>query len=134
MTAVRRSGQSSRGDSPLPRPPAQPPPTAPCTAPPSRTPCSRPAWTVPLLLPLPCPTAPLACVYHPPGWWYHLPWWLYYLKTAFSLYGGGSGLVPKSCPTLFNPIDCNLPGSSVHGISQARILEWAAIALPKVVK
>ena len=33
-------------------------------------------------------------------------------------------LVTKSCLTLFNPIDCSTPGSSVHGISQARILEW----------
>ena len=32
------------------------------------------------------------------------------------------------CPTLCNPMDCSLPGSSVHGISQARILEWVAIS------
>ena len=32
------------------------------------------------------------------------------------------------CPTLFNPMDCSPAGSSVHGISQARILEWAAIS------
>ena len=38
-------------------------------------------------------------------------------------------LVIKLCPTLFyNPMDCGLPGSSVHGILQARILEWAAIS------
>ena len=36
-------------------------------------------------------------------------------------------LVLQSCPTLWDPIDCNLPGSSVHGILQARILEWVAI-------
>ena len=34
----------------------------------------------------------------------------------------------QSCPTLSNPIDCSLPGSSVHGIFQARVLEWVAIA------
>ena len=34
----------------------------------------------------------------------------------------------KSCPTLSNPVDCSLPGSSVHGIFQARVLEWGAIA------
>ena len=34
--------------------------------------------------------------------------------------------VPQSCPTLFNPMDCSPPGSSVHGILQARILEWVA--------
>ena len=32
----------------------------------------------------------------------------------------------QSCPTLCNPMDSSLPGSSVHGISQARILEWVA--------
>ena len=36
-------------------------------------------------------------------------------------------LVTKSCLTLFGPTDCSLPGSSVHGISQATILEWLAI-------
>ena len=34
--------------------------------------------------------------------------------------------VAKSCPTLSNPMDCSLPGSSVHGIFQAGVLEWAA--------
>ena len=37
-------------------------------------------------------------------------------------------LVVQSCPTLCDPMDCSLPGSSVHGIIQARILEWVAIA------
>ena len=36
--------------------------------------------------------------------------------------------VAQSCPTLRNPMDCSLPGSSVHGIFQARVLEWVAIA------
>ena len=36
--------------------------------------------------------------------------------------------VAQSCPTLRNPMDCSLPGSSVHGIFQARVLEWGAIA------
>ena len=34
----------------------------------------------------------------------------------------------QSCPTLHDPMDCSLPGSSVHGIFQARVLEWGAIA------
>ena len=34
----------------------------------------------------------------------------------------------KSCPILCGPINCSLPGSSVHGISQARILEWVALS------
>ena len=37
--------------------------------------------------------------------------------------------VAQSCPTLHDPMDCSLPGSSIHGISQARVLEWGAIAL-----
>ena len=37
--------------------------------------------------------------------------------------------VSQSCPTLSDPMDCSLPGSSVHGIFQARVLEWGAIAL-----
>ena len=36
--------------------------------------------------------------------------------------------VAQSCPTLNNPMDRSLPGSSVHGIFQARVLEWGAIA------
>ena len=40
--------------------------------------------------------------------------------------------VAQSCPTLSDPVDCSLPGSSVHGIFQARVLEWGAIAFSKV--
>ena len=36
--------------------------------------------------------------------------------------------VARSCLTLSNPMDCSLPGSSVHGISHTRVLEWDAIA------
>ena len=36
--------------------------------------------------------------------------------------------VAQSCPTLSDPMDCSLPGSSTHGIFQARVLEWGAIA------
>ena len=35
--------------------------------------------------------------------------------------------VAQSCPTLCNPMDCSLPGFSIHGIFQARVLEWVAI-------
>ena len=35
--------------------------------------------------------------------------------------------VAQSCLTLSDPMDCSLPGSSVHGIFQARVLEWGAI-------
>ena len=36
-------------------------------------------------------------------------------------------LVAKSCPTVCDPTDCSLPDSSVHGVLQARILEWDAM-------
>ena len=39
--------------------------------------------------------------------------------------------VTQSCLTLCNPMDCSLPGSSVHGIPQARILEWVAISFSR---
>ena len=44
--------------------------------------------------------------------------------------------VAQSCPTLSDPMDGSLPGSSVHGIFQARVLEWGAIAFstPTAVK
>ena len=39
--------------------------------------------------------------------------------------------VAQSCPTLCNPMDCSLPGFSVHGILQARILEWVTISFSR---
>ena len=42
--------------------------------------------------------------------------------------GHESVLVAQSCRTLCDPMDCSPPGSSVHGISQARILEWVAMS------
>ena len=39
--------------------------------------------------------------------------------------------VAQSCPTLCDPVDCSLPGSSVHGILQARILEWVTISFSR---
>ena len=36
--------------------------------------------------------------------------------------------VTQLCPTPSNPMDCSPPGSSIHGICQARVLEWGAIA------
>ena len=40
--------------------------------------------------------------------------------------------VAQSCPTHSNPMDCGLPGSSIHGIFQARVLEWGAIAFSDI--
>ena len=42
--------------------------------------------------------------------------------------------VAQSCPTLSDPMDCSPPGSSIHGIFQARVLEWVAIALYRAFK
>ena len=39
--------------------------------------------------------------------------------------------VAQSCPTLFHPMDCSLPGFSIHGIFQARILEWVTISFSR---
>ena len=47
-----------------------------------------------------------------------------HLLTSFCCYG----LFAKLCLTLYDPMDCSLTGSSVHGISQARIVEWSAIS------
>ena len=38
--------------------------------------------------------------------------------------------VAQSCPTLSDPMDCGPPGSPIHGIFQARVLEWGAIGCP----
>ena len=42
--------------------------------------------------------------------------------------GESESEVTQSCPTLSDPMDCSLPGSSIHGIFQARVLEWGATA------
>ena len=49
-------------------------------------------------------------------------------KLQFTIEGKSESEVAQSCPTLSDPMDCSLPGSSIHGIFQARVLEWGAIA------
>ena len=49
----------------------------------------------------------------------------------YSLESESESEVAQSCPTLCNPVDCSLPGSSVHGFLQARILEWIAISFSR---
>ena len=44
----------------------------------------------------------------------------------------GESEAAQSCPTLCDPLDCSPPGSSIHGILQARILEWIAIAFSPI--
>ena len=48
--------------------------------------------------------------------------------------GESESEVAQSCPTLCDPMDSSLPGSAVHGIFQARILEWAAISFSNILK
>ena len=55
-------------------------------------------------------------------------WWMAYEQAK---YGDGCCLVVEPYPTLCNPMDCSLLCSSVHGISQARILEWVAISFSR---
>ena len=43
----------------------------------------------------------------------------------------GDDVVAQSCPALCDPMDCSLPGSSVHEILQARILEWVAMSFSR---
>ena len=54
------------------------------------------------------------------------------LVETFCLFEGSihsfASMHAESCPTLCDPMDCSLPGSSVHGVFQARILKWVAIS------
>ena len=62
----------------------------------------------------------------------HLVWHLLSLKYLFCFSSSKAwSEVTQSCPTLCDPVDCSPPGSSVHGILQARILEWVAISFSR---
>ena len=54
-----------------------------------------------------------------------------YLSKPCDFYSDVVVLVAQLCPTLCNPMDCSQLGSSVHGILQARILEWVAIPVSR---
>ena len=56
---------------------------------------------------------------------------LVFFVFVFGCAGSCCCLVAKLCPTLCDPIDCSPPGFSVHGISQAKILEWVAISFSR---
>ena len=47
---------------------------------------------------------------------------------------GSESEVAQSCPTLCDPMGCSVPGSSVHGIFQARVLEWVAISKSSLIQ
>ena len=55
--------------------------------------------------------------------WTELNWTNFYWKLNIIQYTSA-----QSCPTVCDPMDCSLPGFSVHGVFQARILEWVAIS------
>ena len=68
--------------------------------------------------------------------WHFCPWYILvtvlndkclYIHTYMHIWSE----VTQSCATLHNPVDCSPPGSSVHGILQARILEWVAISFSR---
>ena len=57
---------------------------------------------------------------------------MFYLEQVYTCNAAAAAAAAKSLqsfPTLCNPMDCSLPGSSILGIFQARVLEWVAIAL-----
>ena len=51
-----------------------------------------------------------------------------YYRGCWRQYAAAAAKSLQSCPTLSDPMDCSPPGSSVHGIFQARVLKWGAIA------
>ena len=53
--------------------------------------------------------------------------WLFMVNSVSTPDSRVCVLVPQLCPTLCDPMDCGSPGSSVHGILKARILEWVAL-------
>ena len=55
----------------------------------------------------------------------------YIAKTCSYKAGSEVSEVAQSCLTLCDPMDCSLPGSSIHGVFQARVLEWVAISSSK---
>ena len=57
--------------------------------------------------------------------WAYVPCWIYRCKKV------KWSEVTQSCPTLHDPMDCSLPGFSVHGIFQAIVLEWIAISFSR---
>ena len=54
-----------------------------------------------------------------------------FLKFVSNMFSESESEVAQLCPTLCDPMDCSPPGSSVHGIFQARVLEWVAISFSR---
>ena len=73
------------------------------------------------------PAFELCPVFRFQGWGLHLSFLPFYFHQTVDSAWPMKLLVAQSCPTSCDPMDCSLPGSSVHGILQARMLEWVAI-------
>ena len=69
----------------------------------------------------------LLCLLHSGGFFKHSC----QLRSPLGVVKESESEATQSCPTLCDPMDCRLPGSSVHGIFQARILEWVAISFSR---
>ena len=63
--------------------------------------------------------------------WFYGSLWTSWSKSPVCLRHSSSSEVTHLCPTLCDPVDCSLPGFSVHRILQARILEWVAISFSR---
>ena len=75
----------------------------------------------------------LSCFFDSTYKWYHIVWvFLCLVYFTESVCVWACVLVTQSCPTLCDPMGCSLPDSPVHGILQARILEWVAIPFSRV--
>ena len=75
-------------------------------------------------------TSPLISVHFQTSWTWNKDTVLLYSVQFYTVHIG-EGEVTQSCPTLWNPVDCSLSGSSVHGVFQARVLEWIAISFSR---
>ena len=62
---------------------------------------------------------------------FFLNWKIIALECCVGFCHESKSEVTQSCPTLCDPMDCSLPDSSIHGIFQARILEWVAISFSR---
>ena len=63
-----------------------------------------------------------------------LAWRIPWTEAWWAVVHESESEVAQLCPTLCNPMDCSPPGFSVHGILQARVLEWGAISLSQKVR
>ena len=78
-------------------------------------------------VPLPSPTESIPYIYT----YIYIYMYILVLLSYLTINTACGGLVAQSCPTLCDHMNCSLSGSSIHGILQARILEWIAISFSR---